>query len=178
MSLGCLACHAMEGSTNSFRLEESMETRSLSSRSDDGGACLTGCFARRPAQHTSTEQSHVQSSRVAPVSDVDQSPRLTRCYAVRRDCSFFRDWSVSEVETATLVGQVGVVTVVGDTLVASSPYIQHVHISFREVAVTMLCLCPQIMSVSFQWVWLGNFMGGDIVLWSSIRCALGVSHCK
>lgn len=104
MSLGCLACNAMEGSTHSFRIEETFQ-RSLSTRSEEGGACLTGCFARRPAHHhTSAEPSNPQGARVTPISDADCAPRLTRCYAVRRDCTFFRDWSVNQVETATLVG--------------------------------------------------------------------------
>lgn len=104
MSLGCLACNAMEGSTHSFRIEDTFQ-RSLSTRSEEGGACLTGCFTRRPAhQHTSVEPSNPQGARVTPISDADCAPRLTRCYAVRRDCTFFRDWSVNQVETATLVG--------------------------------------------------------------------------
>uniref|UniRef100_A0A7I4EBY9 Uncharacterized protein n=1 Tax=Physcomitrium patens TaxID=3218 RepID=A0A7I4EBY9_PHYPA len=79
--------------------------RSLSTHSEEGGACLIGCFARRPVHHhTSAEPTHPQGSRVAPISDTECAPRLTRCYAIRRDCTFFRDWSFNEVETATLVG--------------------------------------------------------------------------
>ena len=105
MSLKCLACNAMEGSTQSFRIEETLQ-RSLSTSSEEGGACMFGCFSRRPTHHHTVTDvpTQPQGARVAPVFDVDRAPRLTRCYAVRRDCSFFRDWSVSEIETATLVG--------------------------------------------------------------------------
>lgn len=67
---------------------------------------MFGCFSRRPTHHHTVTDvpTQPQGARVAPVFDVDRAPRLTRCYAVRRDCSFFRDWSVSEIETATLVG--------------------------------------------------------------------------
>lgn len=101
MSLGCLTCNA---STQSLRIEDTFQ-RSLSTHSEEGGACLIGCFSRRPVHHHgSAEPAHPQGSRVAPISDDDCAPRLTRCYAIRRDCTFFRDWSLSEVETATLVG--------------------------------------------------------------------------
>ncbi|XP_073391580.1 uncharacterized protein [Physcomitrium patens] len=101
MSLGCLTCNA---STQSFRIEETFQ-RSLSTHSEEGGACLIGCFARRPIHHRArAEPVHPQGSRVAPIPDAESAPRLTRCYAIRRDCTFFRDWSFNEVETATLVG--------------------------------------------------------------------------
>jgi hypothetical protein len=117
MSLGCLTCNTMEGSTKSFRIEDEMETRSFSVRlEDDDRVCLTRCWANNKKQQqpqlppstttTATEPVLIaQGSKVAPLSDEDIIPRLTRCYAVRRDCSFFRNWSVSEVEAATLVGQ-------------------------------------------------------------------------
>ncbi len=117
MSLGCLTCNTMEGSTKSFRIEDEMETRSFSVRlEDDDRVCLTRCWANNkkqqqpqlPPSTTTTATEPVlmaQGSKVAPLSDEDIIPRLTRCYAVRRDCSFFRNWSVSEVEAATLVGQ-------------------------------------------------------------------------
>jgi hypothetical protein len=106
----------MEGSTKSFRIEDEMETRSFSVRlEDDDRVCLTRCWANHKKQQqpqlppstttTATEPVLIaQGSKVAPLSDEDIMPRLTRCYAVRRDCSFFRNWSVSEVEAATLVG--------------------------------------------------------------------------
>lgn len=109
MALACLACNTMEGSTDSFRMEGSIQTRSLSVRSDNG-AChpLTSCWAKRPssvsppnAAARPTEQANSMGARVTPVTEVQShTPRLTRCHAVRRDCSLFRNWSVEQVETA------------------------------------------------------------------------------
>ncbi len=109
MSLACLACTTMEGSTDSFRMEGSLQARSLSVRSDKDSNCgtLTRCWAKRPASSalpslaTPPESTNALRRRVAPVTEGQHAPRLTRCYALRRDGSFSRGWSVEhEVETA------------------------------------------------------------------------------
>lgn len=116
MNLGCLSCNTIEGSTKSFRMENSeFEIRSLSVRSQDDRVCLTTCWAAKkqqphlpppPSNIAPAEPVFAQGSKVAPLADdEDIIPRLTRCYAVRRDCIFFQNWSVNDVAAATLISQ-------------------------------------------------------------------------
>ncbi|KAL3681513.1 hypothetical protein R1sor_024469 [Riccia sorocarpa] len=110
MSLACLACHAMEHSTDSFRMDQSFRLHhSVSVHSDDGReGCggLSGCFSKKPTHRHSTV--HHQASTVSPRTPpqgglqatsgrvVFPEPRLTRCHAVRRD--IFSNWTVGEME--------------------------------------------------------------------------------
>eukprot|EP00246_Nothoceros_aenigmaticus_P009175 TRINITY_DN2451_c0_g1_i4.p1 TRINITY_DN2451_c0_g1~~TRINITY_DN2451_c0_g1_i4.p1 ORF type:complete len:121 (-),score=4.79 TRINITY_DN2451_c0_g1_i4:534-896(-) len=96
MSLACMTCHAVDSSPDL--------SRSFSVSSDDGGRCGTvmGCWSRRGPHATAPAQVESASSvgaKVAPAPNVGQAlcPRLTRCYAVRRD--LFNNWVVNEVET-------------------------------------------------------------------------------
>jgi hypothetical protein len=116
MNLGCLSCNTIEGSTKSFRMEDSeFEIRSLSVRSQDDRVCLTTCWAAKkqqphlpppPSNIAAAEPVFAQGSKVAPLADdEDIIPRLTRCYAIRRDCILFQNWSVNDVAAATLISQ-------------------------------------------------------------------------
>ncbi|BBN14679.1 hypothetical protein MPTK1_6g13580 [Marchantia polymorpha subsp. ruderalis] len=114
MSLACLACHAMDNSTDSFRMDGSLRLHhSVSVHSDDGrdGCGLAACFTKKP---TPRQQTLTQSPRsaVSPRTPPQQpglqtsvdrvvfpEPRLTRCHAVRRD--IFSNWTVGEIETRT-----------------------------------------------------------------------------
>jgi hypothetical protein len=111
MSLGCLTCNTVDG-TKSFRIVDGFEIRlqQHSVRSETDGGCLTSCWAKKqqqqplpqlPPSTTPGEPVLSQGSKVVPLSDEDTIPQLTRCYAVRRDCSFFQNWSVNEVEAVT-----------------------------------------------------------------------------
>lgn len=95
-----MTCNAVESSPDL--------SRSFSVSSDDGGrnGCGTvmGCWSRKVPHSAGAASHHADSSsvgaKVAPAPSVGQAlcPRLTRCYAARRD--LFNNWVVNEVETS------------------------------------------------------------------------------
>ncbi|KAL2620385.1 hypothetical protein R1flu_000590 [Riccia fluitans] len=109
MSLACLACHAMENSTDSFRMDQSFQLHSVSVHSDDGrDGCggISACFSKKPtprhpvtqnpANIVSPRTPHQQGLAATTGRVVFPEPRLTRCHAVRRD--IFSNWTVGEME--------------------------------------------------------------------------------
>jgi len=86
MILGCIVCHGVGNSTDSFR------SYSTSSDSESDARCgaIGNCWLKK---NSAVATNSTMSSKVAPQPTV--TPRLLRCPALRRD--ILRDWHFEEM---------------------------------------------------------------------------------